>query len=178
MAWANGTLTVYHGTDSQSWGASGLAVGQTLGVGATLTQCRPATDFGLGFYTTTSLRQAREWANARVRRLPVTVGQPAGLILRFDLDRVWLAGLKSLVFVREVQPDYWDFVAHCRANLVLHGGQPNMLYEVVYGLVTIWPSRLLIQDCDQVSFHAPPVVGALPLPTVSDIATAANGLFP
>jgi hypothetical protein len=26
-------------------------------------------------------------------------------------------------------------------------------YDGVYGPVTLWPSRLTIQDCDQISFH-------------------------
>jgi len=109
-SWSNGKLTVYHGTDTLTLGAHGpFEIGGSLaGFVANLANCRPATDFGTGFYTTTSLHQAREWANARIRRLrrskrlrasPV---QPRGLVLRFDLDRNWLASQETLVFVREV----------------------------------------------------------------------------
>jgi hypothetical protein len=178
--WANGKLTVYHGTDTQTIAAHGpFRVGGRLGsFAADLIYCRPATDFGRGFYTTTSLHQAREWANARVRRLPANPMQPKGLVLQFDLDRDRLATQESLVFVRAIS-DYWDFVAHCRAGLAVHArARPKVAYDVVYGLVTIWPSRLLIQDCDQISFHTTVAVGRLNKPSVADIATTTDGLFP
>lgn len=178
--WANGKLVVYHGTDTQSLAAHGpFPVGSRLvRFAASLAHCRPVTDFGLGFYTTTSLHQAREWANARVRRLPAKPAQPQSLVLQFDLDRDWLAGLDSLVFVRAIS-DYWDFIAHCRAGLPIHARpMPRTTYDVVYGLVTIWPSRLLIQDCDQISFHTTAAVGGLNKPSVADVANTADGLFP
>jgi hypothetical protein len=179
MPWANGDLTVYHGTDTRTLAGHGsLTPGSTLNFIANLSYCRPATDFGQGFYTTTSLHQAREWANARVRRLPTPPQpQPQGIVLQFDLERDWLAKQQSLVFVRAI-PDYWDFVTHCRVGLAVHGrGSPNAKYDVVYGLVTIWPSRLLIQDCDQISFHTTAAVGNLKQPTVADVANTADGLF-
>jgi hypothetical protein len=152
MPWTNGDLILFHGTDTQSLAAFGPSfhVGHRLGgFTVNLAICRPATDFGQGFYTTTSLHQAREWANARVRRLPAHPVQPKGIVLQFDVDRNWLATQESLVFVRAI-PDYWDFVAHCRAGLPVHARHPphrpgaQAEYDVVYGLVTIWPSRLLI----------------------------------
>src|SRR5271157_1964803 len=85
---------------------------------------------------------------------------------------------ETLVFVRAIQ-DYWDFVAHCRAGLVVHArAGPHVSYDVVYGLVTIWPSRLLIQDCDQIGFHTPAAVSGLSQPIVADVANTVDGLFP
>ena len=103
--------------------------------------------------------------------------QPTGLVLQFDLDRDWLASQEMLVFVREA-PDFWDFVTHCRAGLTVHArAQPNVAYDVVFGLVTIWQQRLLIQNCDQISFHTTAAVGYLNQPVVADVASSADGLF-
>ena len=56
---------------------------------------RPNTDFGQGFYTTTWLSQAQEWAEQKA----ATVGkQPA--VVKLTLDRLALRSLKSLAFVR------------------------------------------------------------------------------
>ena len=184
-SWSNGNLTVYHGTNTQGLAAHGpFKVGGSLaGFVADLKYCSPATDFGRGFYTTTWLHQAREWANARLRRLKPSKSlrsspvQPRGLVLQFDLDRDWLASQETLVFVREL-PDFWDFVTHCRAGFAVHArAHTNVAYDVVYGLVTIWPKRLLIHDCDQISFHTPTAVGYLNRPRVAEVAGSADGLF-
>src|SRR5688572_1936290 len=118
--WSNGSLVVFHGTDTTALSAYGpLARGAALtGFRVNLALCRPATDFGQGFYTTTSLVQAREWANTRTRRTRprrAAAGsfRPAGVVIRFELDRDWLATLDSLAFIRPIA-DYWNFVSYCR----------------------------------------------------------------
>ena len=158
VAWNNDKLIVYHGTDSetlasQPWLArhAPFRVGKVIPFSVDLSLCRPATDFGRGFYTTTSLHQAKQWANAKQGRVASSVA----LVLQFEVDRNWLAGQDTLVFVRDVQ-HYWDFVDHCRSGFAVHNRyshQPKSAYDVVYGLVTIWPSEILLQDCDQISFH-------------------------
>jgi hypothetical protein len=174
--WSNGSLAVYHGTDSVSANVAITAAGRPAPFSVQLSQCRPATDFGRGFYTTTSVHQAQQWANSKVRRVRRR-NPTVGLVLKFDLDRDRLASLESLVFVRPIQ-DYWDFVTHCRSGGSVHGRVGSTgEYDVVYGLVTMWPSLLLIQDCDQISFHTNSAVGILPNPTVAAIASATNGLF-
>jgi hypothetical protein len=60
MSWKNDPLKPYHGTDS-------LAAGMILRDGVDLRLGKPLTDFGAGFYTTTSLDQAMNWANTRTR---------------------------------------------------------------------------------------------------------------
>lgn len=184
-SWSNGKLTVYHGTNTQTLADYGpFEIGRRLaGFVADLEYCHPFSGFSKGFYTTTSLHQAREWANTRIRRLNRPKGsratplQPRSLVFRFDLDRSWLASQETLVFVRAVS-DFWDFVTHCRAGLAVHARtHPNVAYDAVYGLVTIWPSRLLIQDSDQISFHTTRALGYLNQPSVAELAGNADGLF-
>lgn len=183
MAWSNGPVELFHGTDSGSLAAYGpLTSGAPLPrpFPISLRLCRPFTDFGQGFYTTTSLHQAKEWANARARRATRSPRGSAAIavVLAFTVDRDWLASLESLMFVRPIQ-DYWDFVTACRTGLAPHGRATlSGLYDVVYGPVTIWPQRLLILDCDQISFHTPGAIGALPTPIVAALAYAPSGLFP
>jgi hypothetical protein len=175
MPWSGGDLSVYHGTDTVSANLLGAAQGRLVPFSVQLNRCRKVTDFGQGFYVTTSSHQAQQWANAKVRR--VRRGAK-GLVLRFDLDRDQLAALQSLVFVRPIS-DFWDFVTHCRSGGNVHSRRgPTQEYDVVYGLVTIWPSLLLIQDCDQISFHTRRAVQVLPQwPTAEAVASSANGLF-
>lgn len=102
-AWNNDPLTVYHGTDDVSLGQPGITRGTVLtGFVVNLSLCRPLTDFGQGFYTTTSLHQAREWANARVRRVLAPAQRHTAVVIQFSLDRDWLAGLDALAFARPI----------------------------------------------------------------------------
>ncbi len=114
--------------------------------------CRPNTDFGQGFYVTTSEHQAKQWANTRWVRNPLS-GIKA-LVLRFELDRDWIASLDTLAFARPIQ-DFWDLVTDCRNGFRPHQRLPphNPPFDIVYGPVTLWPQILVIQDCDQISFH-------------------------
>ena len=177
-AWNNTPLTVYHGTDDVSSGRPGIRQGTVLrGFAVNLSICRPFTDFGRGFYTTTSLHQAREWANARVRRIVSPTQTHTAMVIEFHLDRDWLASLETLAFARPIV-DFWNLVTDCRNGFPPHqrpGSKPT--YDVVYGPVTIWPSRLLIQDCDQISFHTTGAAAGLRRPVVTQVAPA-GGLFP
>ncbi|HEX5327388.1 MAG TPA: DUF3990 domain-containing protein [Acetobacteraceae bacterium] len=146
-------LVVFHGTDDTALGATGVPPGSQLsGFRINLARCRPNTDFGQGFYATTSEHQARQWANSRWVRSPAS-GTNA-VVLRFALDRDWLASLDALAFARPI-PDFWDLVADCRNGFRPHQRLPphNPPFDIVYGPVTIWPQLLVIQDCDQISFH-------------------------
>jgi hypothetical protein len=153
--WINPPLRVYHGTSTDS--ISGSVRGSALAPGPipfaiSLSFCRPYTDFGHGFYVTTSLHQAREWANSKVRSAPHATSAQA-LVLEFFPDRDQLASLETLCFVRPTK-DYWDLIHDCRNRFPPHQRvYPYGPYDVVYGPVTIWPSRLLIANCDQISFH-------------------------
>ncbi len=68
--WSNPPLTLYHGTHRTAVGAiPGLPRGAPMTIFVPdLSRSRRNTDFGLGFYTTTNLQQAEQWANKRVQR--------------------------------------------------------------------------------------------------------------
>jgi uncharacterized protein DUF3990 len=161
--WLNQDLYVYHGTDSHSVGASSVATGGTLPFAVKLALCRPNTDFGQGFYVTTHLHQAEQWANQRVTSLPST--SLFAVVFRFQVDRDWLASLDALSFVRPTN-DFWDLVVDCRLGFPPHQRTFPPSYDVVYGPVSLWPQILTIQDCDQISFHTAKAVTGLPNPVI------------
>jgi Protein of unknown function (DUF3990) len=171
--WQNKDLVVYHGTDDLSVHASHLAAGASLAMTVNLALCRPFTDFGQGFYVTTSLHQAKQWANSRaLRRLAPTGPVPNAIVISFRLSRDWLASLEALVFVRPTK-DFWDLVEDCRNGFPPHQ-RSSGAYDVVYGPVTIWPQRLIIQDCDQISFHTSGAAGGLPPATIHAKSTGTS----
>lgn len=152
MSWTNAPLKVYHGTT--------LNYTQSVAAGPDPSKGSAFTDFGLGFYVTTNLRQAKDWANDRHR----SRGTHAAAVVEFDIDREWLATLDALAFVVEgANSGYWDFVDFCRQGRTYlrstrpdHGRTaPSTMrhYQVVYGPVSLWPQRHVLKDCDQISFH-------------------------
>jgi hypothetical protein len=188
--WIDPPLRVYHGTDTTALPspASSPLVGTPVPFAVNISRCRPFTDFGQGFYVTTNLHQARQWANAKVVRTLSPRTSPRALVLEFLTDRDWLASLEALCFVRPIQ-DFWNLVHDCRnmfpphqrvsSNQSYRKSSGASCYEVVYGPVTLWPSLLTIQDCDQISFHNPhnltglcidPISGLPSQPTIADIA--------
>jgi Protein of unknown function (DUF3990) len=163
--WLNKNLFVYHGTDSGSIAAATIATGAILPFAVNLALCRPNTDFGQGFYVTTRLHQAQQWANTRVISLP----NPSlfAVVIRFELDRNWLASLQTLGFVRPTR-DFWDLVTDCRQGFPPHQRVPpnQTPYDLVFGPVTLWPQTLIINDCDQLSFHTRRAIAGLPQPSL------------
>jgi hypothetical protein len=147
-AWANGSLTLYHGTvlnHAQAIQRNGVS--PRLG--------RPGTDFGPGFYTTTSLRQAKSWAWLMSS---TSSAKTRGAVVKLVIDLDDLAPLETLTFVRGHfdADDYWSFVFHCRAGASNHGRKTvgSGLYDVVYGPVAaFWMQRVAMADSDQISFH-------------------------
>lgn len=174
--WTDGPLRVFHGTDSFSAGAVGLSTGSPVRFRPLIARSRRFTDFGQGFYTTTRLHQARQWANMRVLRASLPPGTKA-IVLAFDLDLTTLARWESLTFVRPTR-DYWDLVTDCRHGFAPHQrrGGAGIAYDVVYGPVSVWPQRIVLADCDQISFHTQAVANNLPQPVLA--AAAPNDLFP
>ena len=168
--WRNKDLVVYHGTDNQSVPNPGTMT-------INLARCRPLTDFGQGFYCTTSLHQAEQWANTRVHRTRAARRPaPIAIVLAFQLSRDWLASLETLAFVRPIN-DFWDLVEDCRNGFPPHQRPTpfGACYDIVFGPVTLWPQRLVIQDCDQISFHTQRAVRGLS-PTFHSQGTR-GGLF-
>jgi hypothetical protein len=64
MGWSNGPLVLYHGCDDTS-AQSIMTPASPNRHGIHLAYSRPLADFGRGFYTTTYLHQAKNWANVR-----------------------------------------------------------------------------------------------------------------
>ena len=90
MPWTNGPLVLYHGCDHISADSIMTPVLPNQH-GIHLTQSRALTDFGRGFYTTTSLHQAKNWANSRCRRQIHTASSWLATVLSFRVDRNRLA---------------------------------------------------------------------------------------
>lgn len=156
MVWLNPPLIVYHGTYDEAAAAMMRKRAEhphsvDFAIG------RPLCDFGLGFYVTTDLEQAKEWANIKTRRLRAsrmsTLHPLVSVVVRFEIDRTALSELDSLVFLNDRDVfGFWPFVEDCRAGRTrTHGrGKP---YDVVYGPVTAWPRRCIYPDKTQISFH-------------------------
>jgi hypothetical protein len=153
MTWNfGGQRTLYHGTTLASANA-------IMNGGPLLAMCRANTDFGLGFYLTTYLHQARNWVNTRIQPWAGPSSNPAKIaaVLAFAVDWDRLAGLESMAFViagSYPDSDFWDFVAHCRGGGYhdQRGGATRWV-DVVYGPVTLWSQTLTVAGADQISFH-------------------------
>lgn len=82
-------------------------------------------DYGKGFYTTTSEKQAREWVERRMAETHST----CGYVNVYDLDEKKLALLNRLTFTEPTE-EWADFVM---ANRTIKDFTHN--YDVVYGPV-------------------------------------------
>jgi hypothetical protein len=134
--------------------------------GIDLAQCRPDTDFGRGFYTTTVRYQARQWAWARFYDPAVAHIRPnQPVVLKFVVNRYHLADLYFVSFVLggRSKRNFWSLVQHCRQSTSTaindHRGpvvQPDgtQWYDVACGPVSaFWRQRYAMHDADQFSFH-------------------------
>jgi len=140
-------MVVYHGCDQAA--AASIPNGHIDPA-----RGRWRADFGRGFYVTTSLHQAKNWANQRVRRLP-RASRATAAVLEFHIDRSALASEPDCVFLLD-SADYWSLVTTCRTALPPGPGQPYRpphAFTLVWGPVALWPQRLVIAACDQMSVH-------------------------
>ena len=177
MAWTNRPLVLYHGTTSIA--ASAISTPSNSGAHSIdLSLCSPKADFGQGFYLTTVLTQAEDWADRQFRYLSrKTKESTCAVVLRFEVDRNHLASLLSLCFVTDgPSPDYRDFVEHCRNQMGPHLLHGNRNYDVVFGPITLWPQRLVIKDADQMSFHTEAALEILRAPVLHSQGTPTYNL--
>ena len=79
--------------------------GSTIGVEEPdLRKCRHATDFGKGFYTTTSFEQAEKWAKIKQRRLKAQTA----VVSEFEFDEEILYSLNYNVRHFEKPTKEWQ----------------------------------------------------------------------
>lgn len=81
-------------------------------------------DYGVGFYTTTSEEQARDWALRRI------TGNESAFVNVYEFDKLSAASLKWLNFSNPPEEDWVDFVY---ANRNQRGFTHD--YDLVYGPV-------------------------------------------
>jgi hypothetical protein len=174
MVWDDGPLTLYHGTDHESsYKIRDHGVNWRIG--------DPYTDFGLGFYTTTRPYQAKNWANNRCRLLhkakhPKRVH---AAVISFEIDRSRFDGLSILSFVlTDSNTDFWDLIKYCRGGNTPHRPKSCKDYDIVFGPVTLWPQGLIINDCDQMSFHTDKSNSILDNRSISDEKSTTDPFFP
>lgn len=161
--WTNQEILLYHGTlakyadDIKQNGVSPPSANPLASTDV---------DFGVGFYTTTLLRQAEAWAWVKVAAPPTGVPPHPGVV-EFTVSRDDLAPLDCLWFVRGEfdAEDFWSLVFHCRGGGAAHGrpaSTKNGWYDVVVGPVAaFWRQRVASQGYDQVSFHTKDAVRVL-----------------
>ena len=170
--WNNNSIIAYHGSTLNALKRYAPEEGAFLNhFTVQLKHCSATTDFGRGFYLTTSLKQAQSWANLRVEKSPK---KDQGLVLQYELDRNWLASLEGTEFVRPCK-NYWSFVTFCRTGKRTHKRQGSQRsYDYVAGPLSLFPQPFIIQDCDQYSFNTKDACEALPKPLVSHFAKTSN----
>ena len=129
MVWSNAPARVYHGT-SLTHADSIRARATQLGTnGIDLALGRGDADFGQGFYVTTVVHQAQQWANVKVtmgrsptRLFAITAADTAA-VLAFDLDRDIAGRREYLTFVVE-DLEFHQFVLFHRLGTRLTPEQP------------------------------------------------------
>jgi hypothetical protein len=152
MAWVNNPVTLFHGT-------TGRFADAIANFGIDLKVCRPLSDFGRGFYTTSNLAQAIEHANNIYRRRNAlyhrgTEPDPlCAAYLTFQVDRTELAKLTDLVFVSPTV-DWQEFVRYCRSTGGHHMPSSGRDYDLVYGPVQRFAGIAHPWNYEQVSFHS------------------------
>lgn len=125
---------------------------------------RPAGDFGRGFYLTSNLHQAEQWANQKVLRMPPPPpGAPAvrSAVLTFDFDRDLAADLDDhLTFVLPTN-DFFDFVNYNHLGSPHHARASGVPYDLVYGPLAAYPQTLTYGNCDQLCLLSQRAVATL-----------------
>jgi hypothetical protein len=142
MVWNNPNIILYHGTTTEHIASIEKCIDCLKG--------ELDEDFGQGFYTTTLLRQAQEWAGLRSLG---TKWNPA--VFKFDIPRDLLATLECLFFVRgdADATDYWTVIDHCRNHQGSNRG--SGWYDLAAGPLSISTERKKTKPgYDQISFHS------------------------
>ena len=177
MAWINDDMVLYHGCSDLSLfpnNSNGIVVsGGPHNISHNSNNAAQRADFGPGFYATSWLHQAKNWANQRVNKLRGRHPNVKAVILSMHIERNRFASLESLVFISD-RDNYYAFVQYCRRGgiphaALAHRGQP---YDVVAGPVSMGMEQTLaIGNTDQVSFHTASATAAITNLSVFAIGT-------
>ena len=148
QSWTNQDIELFHGTIVQY-------AQDVVESGVDVSRSRPDCDFGRGFYCTTSLKQAKEWALLKAARRS---GPPS--VVGITVPRQEIAALRFLAFVRGERDamDFWSLVQFFRGGNAISAGiaiSSMFPYDVVFGPVALWRSQQPMPRADQVSFHTP-----------------------
>jgi hypothetical protein len=172
------TRVLFHGTTLSRIKQYKPIEGQLLtGFSIDLDKCRERTDFSRGFYLTTSLKQAKNWANNLVGRVVHSSNaDDKAAVLEFSISLELMAKLESLWFVVDNR-EFVRFVSGCRRGGNHERSTTDQPYDMVSGPVTLFPQEMVVKDCDQVSFHTPEAISLLSPPKLVSIGTTIRGQF-
>jgi len=137
-----------------------------------LTKCRPNTDFGRGFYTTTSREQAEKWAKLKQQR----AGKGLAIITEYEINDSVFERADLMIF-KFTKPDknWLDFVYNNRKGLqsgyfdIVFGPVAN---DRLFATITLYEQGILTADAaiaqlktyllyDQISFNSQKVIDCL-----------------
>jgi hypothetical protein len=137
-----------------------------------LAKCRSNTDFGRGFYTTTSKEQAEKWAKLKQQR----EGKGLAVVSIYEInDSLFESTEIELLKFTKADKDWLDFVYGNRKGL------KSKLYDIVFGpiandrlfaTITLYEQGILTADAaieqlktyllfDQISFNSQKVIDFL-----------------
>lgn len=177
--WNNNPALLYHGTTLFDLRAYDVKIGTVLtDFSIELSRCREFTDFGRGFYLTSSENQAINWANVGVDKYKYrkkSKSNTKAVLLVYEVNRENLAKLDYLAFGAETI-EFKQFVRHCRTNGAKHNRSTSGgVFDVVYGPLTRYPSDGIFSEADQISFHSEQSLDVLGKPKVWQIGGPSSG---
>ncbi|MFZ4583054.1 MAG: DUF3990 domain-containing protein [Paludibacter sp.] len=138
----------------------------------TIAKCRSNTDFGRGFYTTTSKEQAQKWAKLKQQR----AGKGVAVISVYEIDDRLFESTDLIIFkFTKADSDWLDFVFANRKGL------KSKKYDIVFGpvandrlfaTITLYEEGILTAEAaieqlktyllfDQISFNTQRVIDFL-----------------
>jgi hypothetical protein len=167
MVWTNSPARVFHGTTLSN--AKNIIKNDP-----DPTRGRAAADFGQGFYVTSVLHQAQQWANLKVRNLPPHLSDKAAVV-EFDMNRDVAGQLGDHLTFVVADSAFHDFVLFNRLGSATHGRGQKGQYDLVYGPVAAFPQTLTYANCDQICFLSQRAVQAL---TARGNPSEGNPYFP
>jgi len=138
-----------------------------------LTKCRLNTDFGKGFYSTTSLVQAEKWAKLKQQRNSTE----KAIVSVYEIDEKVFEQTDNFEILKftHATKDWLDFVFSNRK------GQKSKFYDIVFGpvandrlfaTITLYEEGILTAEAaieqlksyllfDQISFHSQKAIDLL-----------------